>query len=60
MSGRKQRLTDFANCAGCAGKLSSQGVAQILSALPARSNDPNLLVGTETCDDAGVYRESGK
>jgi selenide,water dikinase len=58
MSGQKQRLTDFANCAGCAGKLSSQGVAQILRALPPRSNDPNLLVGTETCDDAGVYRIS--
>jgi selenide,water dikinase len=56
MAGRKERLTDFANCAGCAGKLSSQGVAQILRALPARSTDPNLLVGTETCDDAGVYR----
>jgi len=24
--------------------------------LPPRSNDPNLLVGTETMDDAGVYR----
>jgi selenide,water dikinase len=56
MSESKQRLTDFANCAGCAGKLSSQGVAQILRALPPRSNDPNLLVGTETSDDAGVYR----
>jgi selenide,water dikinase len=56
MSGKRERLTDFANCAGCAGKLSAQGVAQILHSLPARSNDPNLLVGTETCDDAGVYR----
>jgi selenide, water dikinase len=24
--------------------------------LPPRAPDPNLLVGTETCDDAGVYR----
>lgn len=24
--------------------------------MPARSSDPNLLVGTETADDAGVYR----
>ncbi len=56
MSGRKERLTDFANCAGCAGKLSSQGVAQILRTLPPRPADPNLLVGTETSDDAGVYR----
>lgn len=58
MSGKRERLTDFANCAGCAGKLSSQGIAQILGALPTRSHDPNLLVGTETCDDAGVYRIS--
>src|SRR5262245_2357049 len=56
MVDRRARLTDFANCAGCAGKLSSQMVNQILSSLPRRSNDPNLLVGTDTCDDAGVYR----
>jgi selenide,water dikinase len=49
-------LTDFANCAGCAGKLSSQGVAELLRTLPPRPADPNLLVGTETADDAGVYR----
>jgi selenide,water dikinase len=56
MPERKQRLTDYANCAGCAGKLPSQRVAQLLRQLPPRSNDPNLLVGTETSDDAGVYR----
>ncbi len=28
----------------------------MLRDLPPRSNDPNLLVGTETSDDAGVYR----
>ncbi len=27
--------------------------------MPGRSGDPNLLVGTETSDDAGVYRLSG-
>src|SRR5436190_405391 len=31
------------------------GIAQVLRHLPA-VNDPNLLVGTETHDDAGVYR----
>jgi selenide,water dikinase len=56
MSGFKVRLTEYAKCAGCAGKLPSQKIAQILSALPPRSNDPNLLIGTETSDDAGVYR----
>jgi selenide, water dikinase len=51
-----KRLTDYANCAGCAGKIPPSGIAQILRHLPARANDPNLLVGTETSDDAGVYR----
>jgi selenide, water dikinase len=30
------------------------GIAQVLSYLP-RTRDPNLIVGTETHDDAGVY-----
>ena len=34
------------------------GIAQVLRDLPARSTDPNLLVATETADDAGVYRLS--
>src|SRR5262249_10110120 len=37
------------------GKLPPQGIAQVLSNLP-KVTDPNLLVGTETHDDAGVYR----
>src|ERR1700757_1476227 len=32
-----------------------QGIAQVLRHLP-KVDDPNLLVGTETHDDAGVYR----
>src|SRR5436190_304625 len=35
--------------------LSPQGIAQVLRHLPA-DRDPNLIVGTETHDDAGVYR----
>jgi selenide, water dikinase len=49
------RLTDFASCAGCAGKIAPGAVGQLLEFLPKQS-DPNLLVGTETHDDAGVYR----
>jgi selenide,water dikinase len=30
----------------------------VLRDLPGRAGDPDLLVGTETCDDAGVYRLS--
>src|SRR3954462_11507049 len=31
------------------------GIAQVLRSIP-KVEDPNLLVGTETHDDAGVYR----
>ena len=48
-------MTDFASCAGCAGKLAPQGITQLLGWLP-KNTDPNVLVGTETHDDAGVYR----
>src|SRR4051794_33332408 len=51
----RTRLLEFANCSGCAGKLPPGKVAEILRDLPPRSTDPNLLVGTETSDDAGVY-----
>ncbi len=34
-----------------------EGIAQVLRHLP-KPTDPNLLVGTETHDDAGVYRLS--
>jgi selenide,water dikinase len=51
-----KRLTEYANCAGCAGKIPPQAIAQILGAVPAGPANPDLLVGTETSDDAGVYR----
>jgi selenide, water dikinase len=53
-----RRLLDFAKCAGCAGKIAPLGLAEVLRGLPGRGNDPNFLVGTETSDDAGVYRLS--
>jgi len=31
-------------------------LAQVLSGLPKQPNDPNLIVGFDTADDAGVYR----
>jgi selenide,water dikinase len=49
------RLTERVACAGCASKLGPAELAQILGGLPP-SNDPNVLVGFETGDDAGVYR----
>jgi selenide, water dikinase len=56
MSDHAKRLTDYANCAGCAGKIAPSGVMALLRALPPRAPDPNVLVGTETFDDAGVFR----
>jgi selenide,water dikinase len=49
------RLTDFARAAGCAGKLGPADLAKVLAGLP-RSEHPDLLVGTSTADDAGVFR----
>lgn len=49
------RLTSFSSCAGCAAKIGQQALAEVLKGLPI-SDDPNLLVGSGTGDDAGVYR----
>lgn len=55
LSEKQIRLTDYASCAGCAGKVPAGSLSRILDGIPQR-RDPNLLVGTETHDDAGVYR----
>ncbi len=49
------RLTQQVKAGGCASKLAPGSLNAVLSALP-RQRDPNLLVGFETSDDAGVYR----
>jgi selenide,water dikinase len=49
------RLTATAKSAGCAAKLSPSILDAVLKRLPP-PNDPNLLVGFETSDDAAVYR----
>lgn len=51
-----QRLTEMVSCAGCAAKLPPRALAQILGELPKQPSDPNLIVGFDTADDAGVYR----
>lgn len=50
------RLTEMVSCSGCAAKLSPRLLAQVLSGLPKQPDDPNLIVGFDTADDAGVYR----
>lgn len=51
------RLTQQVKAGGCASKLPPGSLRAVLSKLPAQS-DPNLLVGFETSDDAGIYRIS--
>ncbi|MCR5290143.1 MAG: selenide, water dikinase SelD [Treponema sp.] len=49
------QLTSFAKAAGCAAKLSPKVLSQLLSKLPPNT-DKALIVGTETSDDAAVYK----
>jgi len=51
------RLTAYSHGAGCACKLGPGDLAAVLELLgPTADDDPNLLVGYGTSDDAGVYR----
>src|ERR1700712_272307 len=50
------RLTSMAHGGGCGCKLSPSVLQQILADMPAAGPFANLLVGTETGDDAAVYR----
>jgi len=52
--GDRVKLTSMAKAAGCAAKLSPGTLDSVLRGLP-RQTDPNVLVGFETNDDAGVY-----
>jgi selenide, water dikinase len=49
------RLTQQVKAGGCASKLPPGSLRTVLSKLPAQ-DDPNLLVGFEKSDDAGIYR----
>jgi selenide,water dikinase len=49
------RLTQQVKAGGCASKLAPGSLAAVLSRLPKQS-DPNLLIGFDTSDDAGIYR----
>jgi selenide,water dikinase len=51
------RLTETVKAGGCASKLSPAILDQVLGKLP-RQTDPNVLVGFDHADDAGVYRIS--
>jgi len=49
------RLTSTVKAGGCASKLSPAILDKVLKQLP-RQDDPNVLVGFDHADDAGVYR----
>ncbi len=49
------RLTETVKAGGCASKLSPAMLDQVLGKLP-RQHDPNVLVGFDHADDAGVYQ----
>jgi selenide,water dikinase len=51
-------LTSLSHGAGCGCKLPAAAIAPLLSRLPGSPPDPNVLVGFDTSDDAGVYRVS--
>jgi selenide,water dikinase len=53
-----KRLTDFADCAGCASKLQAAELDQVMAGLPHGHVDDRVLVDFRTADDAGVYRWS--
>ena len=50
------KLTALAHGGGCGCKLPPSTLQAILAGMPAMAAFPNLLVGTETADDAAVYR----
>lgn len=50
------RLTELSHGGGCGCKISPAKLQDILRDLPVPGIDPNLLVGTETSDDAAVYK----
>jgi selenide,water dikinase len=48
-------LTSLVENAGCASKIGQEDLKRALSGLP-RIFDPRVLVSSDTCDDAGVYK----
>jgi len=55
MPALKTRLTETVKAGGCASKLSPAVLDKVLSKLP-RQHDPNVLVGFDHSDDAGIYK----
>lgn len=58
MSDTPVKLTSLSTKGGCGCKIGPADLSQVLRSLPAAVPDPNLLVGLDTSDDAGVYKIS--
>jgi selenide,water dikinase len=54
----KIRLTEFSHGGGCGCKIPPAMLSELLATMPVRGLPGDLLVGTETADDAAVYRLS--
>lgn len=52
------RLTQTVQKGGCAAKIAASTLRSVLSGLKLPNKDPNLLIGGDTFDDAGVYKVS--
>lgn len=50
------KLTSLSSKGGCGCKIGPTDLANVLRGLPARTANPNVLVGLDTSDDAGVYK----
>ena len=50
------KLTQYSHGGGCGCKIAPGLLAEILGQFTTRASFPNLMVGTETSDDAAVWR----
>lgn len=50
------KLTSFSTKGGCGCKIGPADLSQVIRMLPPAKPNPNLLVGLDTSDDAGVYK----
>ena len=53
---KKIKLTALSSKGGCGCKIGPAALREVLQSLSPSVEDPNLLVGLDTNDDAGVYR----
>lgn len=53
---KKIKLTALSSKGGCGCKIGPADLTQVIRSLPSTVPNPDLLVGLDTSDDAGVYR----